>query len=502
MEGKTRTLPILAAILLAAVGAALLFPVSIRVGDELGYISGAQWLSRGIPPGRCYVDARLGVTLPMALFYAILGDAEPISRIFPLIAYIGNAGLAYILTRRAISAEAGLVAAGLACMYPCAYWQSTVPNSDAILGLWVNLSFWAFLAAREREDAGGALRGATIAGAFLGLAYMAKELGVLAIVPLGVLAIAGGRRKRHLVAGLAIGLVAAVGIEFLLSQILWGSPIERWTLVRANYKPNPHGPIDLAARAWSYPLLLVDPLRTESAWVGAHFALAIAGLVWAAIRRDRRIAAFAAWMGLVFLTIAYASSSISSWKPILGTTEGRYLAPIALPAHLFGAWFIVRLAGHGGVCRALAISMVVLVALHSGVLCAILRRDAAQPLSGLRQGVGWLSGRPRPAAVYSDRKTIQAMQAILGAEPGFPLRDFLTVDSFEGEKGLIFYNSTFARDEKLREILIDPASVGARPLARFEGRPPWRLRAWLERPPRKAEPAESFAIWEIPGESH
>jgi hypothetical protein len=243
---------------------------------------------------------------------------------------------------------------------------------------------------------------------------------------------------------------------------------------------------------------MVNPLANAHAWVGLHHALAIAGLIWAGIRRDRRLGPYALWWLILFAAVAYGSFSLRSWKPILDA-HPRFLAPIAVPAFVLGASLWERLRERGAGPRRVAWAILVVLVVYSAFLCARLERDSRLHFAGVRRGIQWLSGRPLPAGIYTDWASARALTAFLGLDFPSEIRDYLEVRGWAGRQGLIFDNEVLRENYNVRRRQIDPSSLeGARLVARFPRDPPWRLRALLGLAPPGSSPETALSIWELP----
>lgn len=490
---ERRDRAILLAILAAAFLAATAFPVPIQVMDELEYIRVAQDYARGsLPAEDTFYARRLGLLLPMAAAYRIFGDGEPVYRYIPMLAYLGNIGIAYHLARRAIGGRAGIFAAALAAVYPAAYWQSTVPNTDMVFAFWLNLAFAALLAARERSDPRAAFRGGLAAGLLLGAAYLTKIMAVAA-APLIIFFAVRRPRRMPLLAGISAGFAAVFAAECAISAVLWDDPLGRWAFAsRLHFSAEAIG-----GRFTSYPLLLLNPFDVRNAWVGLHFLLAFAAAAWAIARKESRLRPFVLWMAFCLIVIAYGTNSLRTWRPLVNT-HPRFLAWAAMPAHILGAWAIARALAWAGTRRRIAIAGMTAVALHSILLCAILKRDAGLEFAPLRLAVRWLGDRPRPAAVYTDWVSARALTASLGLDPGFAIIDYQTVEDWRGRRGLIIDNEALRGHSMVVGHQLDAGSTGARRVARLEAAPAWRIRDWLPVGPDVPDVPPACSIWELP----
>ncbi|MBN1418169.1 MAG: glycosyltransferase family 39 protein [Planctomycetes bacterium] len=490
---ERRDRAILLAILAAAFLLATAFPVSIQVMDELEYIRVAQDYARGtLPAENTFYARRLGLLLPMAAAFRIFGDGEPVYRFIPMLAYLGNIVIAFRLARRAIGGRAGVIAAALAAIFPMAYWQSTVPNTDMVFAFWLNLSLAVLLVARERSEPGPVFRGAFASGVLLGAASLTK-LMALGAAPVILLFVLPCRRRVRLFAGILAGFAAVFAAECALSAVLFGGPFSRWPLAMRTHFWNE----SIADRLVGYPKLLFNPLDFRNAWVGLHHALALAAAGWAIFRKDARVRPFWIWWAVCLVVVAYGTSSFRTWRPFVNT-HPRFLSWIAMPAHILGAWAIVRTLAWTGIRRRLAIAAAAALAAHSILLCVILHRDSALQLAALRRTARRLGDRPLPEAVYTDWASARALTAFLGLDPGFAVIDYQTIKDWRGRRGLIIDNEALRGHPMVAGRQLEAGSTGAHCIARVEVPAPWRLSALLGIGPDVEGRPSACSVWELP----
>jgi hypothetical protein len=188
-----------------------------RIGDASAYHLLADGLARGDGYIRPFDDLLLGRVRPTAeyppLFPALLAtparlgiDTVDGQRMFTALVGAATVALVGLLGRRAGGPAAGVVAAGLAAVYPMLFLSEAILMAEA---LYAPLVAGVLLLAYRAHDAGTTGRYAAL-GAAVGLATLARAEGLL----LGVVVLAGlaaSTRGSHLrEAGVALAVAGAV----------------------------------------------------------------------------------------------------------------------------------------------------------------------------------------------------------------------------------------------------------------------------------------------------
>ncbi|MDX1644078.1 MAG: glycosyltransferase family 39 protein [Thermoanaerobaculia bacterium] len=169
--------------------------LALAASQKLGELTGIEWLETVTERGRFTPTAYLLV--------------RSISVVYGVLALL----VLFLLGRRMVSAEIGLLAAlGLAAT-PWHIHVSGKFKPDALLVLAVLLGFYWSIRAIE----GGRRRDYALAGLGITLAASAKLLGVLVAVPLAVGSLWLATRERVRVGRLALAAATSVGTFFLLN---------------------------------------------------------------------------------------------------------------------------------------------------------------------------------------------------------------------------------------------------------------------------------------------
>jgi 4-amino-4-deoxy-L-arabinose transferase-like glycosyltransferase len=158
------------------------------------------------------VDKPAGFLWPMELSARVFGLSSWSLLAPQALAGVATVGVLYTTVRRWFGAPAGLIAGAVAALTPAATLMFRFDNPDAALTLVLTLAAYAITRAIES----GHTRWVALAGAFVGLGFLAKMLAAFLVVPGFALAYlwAGppktGKRAWQLLAGGA-ALVAAAG---------------------------------------------------------------------------------------------------------------------------------------------------------------------------------------------------------------------------------------------------------------------------------------------------
>jgi hypothetical protein len=276
-----------------------------------------------------------------------------------------------IVAVSAIARELGLphraqaIAAIFCATLPDAILQASGAKNDTLLSLWIACAVWSAL----RRDL-------LVLGLAAGLALATKSTAWLFLPPL---LLAAGVRRRREFAAITAGILLLNGPQFVRNLRLSGSPIGfdsahgdhvyRWRNESLSWRPLAsnflrHTSEQLGARSdrWNqsvyrtvlavHQALGLDPNDPATTWPGAtfgppinanheanannrwHLVLALAAGIWAILRRDRSIAAYAAGLCAAFLLFCF----YLKWQPFLARLE----LPLFMLAAPLAAWLVGR----------------------------------------------------------------------------------------------------------------------------------------------------------------
>jgi len=193
-----------------------------------------QTMYDGPPPN--YVELELQIVpFLAALLYKLFGIHPIIGRIITLAFSLGTiATLAYFARWLFGSALAGLAAAFFYAVFPGSVYYGRTFMPDAAMTFFLTAALYA-VALYLIGGAGGRRRSLTLATVLLTVAYLAKPVAVLAVVPVLGMAVEGARAKRRLpAAALAVLVVIPLAVLALYDRRIasyaewhWASGITR-----------------------------------------------------------------------------------------------------------------------------------------------------------------------------------------------------------------------------------------------------------------------------------
>ena len=482
---------LLAAVLVAAVGLRLGLFAGYGASDDGQYARLAHEMVQGkfdyrTSPITQVFALRIGLLLPVMAAYAAAGVNEAAMLAYPMTISLAGVVLAYAFGARLFSRRAGVLAAALWAVLPIDAHSATMLVPDGPAALWMGAGVYALYRA-VHSGAGAWPRAGLglLAGLLLGLSWLHKESVTFLVPFLGLYALVLVLRdRRHFwpLAAMALGGAVVLGTEFLYYHWQTGDALWRVHQVEQNqaavFRFGPHA-LNRLADGLSYrPEQLRDRLLVSGPqallldpW---HGLLPLAGLLvalWAAIRRDGRLAFPAAWTGCLLLVFNFAPCSLKTYLPLPILT--RYPYPVLLPAALAVAGFAdARLAGRwGGWLRrrfALLLCGLLAVALAGTLLAGqMLERRGKRPRCPAARAV---AARLAPQDVlYTDWRNRGAIQFFLGFRRDGDIR------------GLSQIQDAQPQTPSLVLLDRDMAFLYSRPEAAFEGwyqgktPPNWKL---------------------------
>jgi 4-amino-4-deoxy-L-arabinose transferase-like glycosyltransferase len=323
---------LLAALALAALLVALNW-VGYDGADDRSYALGAEaWLRHFPAVGADHWATRHTVVLPVALSLAIFGKHEFALAIPSVLFFLGFLLVNHYFATRLMGARAAALLAMLLAVTPAFVVQASYINIDIAEAFFASLSFWLF-AAGTRDNRASML---FWSGAAAGLAFLTRETSAVLPILFAVCFVFDKSPARKSYLYLALGFVAAVGVELIYFWIMTGDFLYRYRMdahhdavsrVRElQHTAKTSGTLDrqgnLSVSVWADPFLVLF----ASQKYGLLFWLAIPAAIWSfrahalkaaellAIRRAGR---------LMLLWIAFLSLAF----PILYLVPRYYIVP-------------------------------------------------------------------------------------------------------------------------------------------------------------------------------
>jgi 4-amino-4-deoxy-L-arabinose transferase-like glycosyltransferase len=334
--------------------------------DDTIYLMAAERLAAGEPAG--FVDNRISRVAWMVLLAGMVKLVGP--HIWPFCYLdvamgVGCVVGVYALGARLVGRRAALWGGLLFSCFPPVLRYSGIVFPDRFALCLMLLGSWLFLVAMESGGVPRWVR-AGVAGAVLGVACSAKEVGLVVLVVVGVYAV---YRVRPWTGGLKLAVVAMVTAGLVLGAEL---PFHAWwsgdALHRFRSAEVSFGPGGIHARGVSVQMLFFYPatLLANLQEVGIFGWLALAGLVLA-IRARSGLMLAVLWSVLMGLFLTCGSTSLRSYQPM--PHDVRFLPAMLAPLFVAVGELWERLwQAAGGVRLSLGLVLAGIVA--SGILTA------------------------------------------------------------------------------------------------------------------------------------
>ncbi|HKO91424.1 MAG TPA: glycosyltransferase family 39 protein [Polyangiaceae bacterium] len=340
----------------------LYFYTGYYASDDMDYLKGVQRLADLQPiDANDIAQMRLMVTAPAAFVYRLFGSITltilSYTLYHPLLVVI-----AYRLGRLAFNPKAALLGAAIVALSPVYYVYGGAILPDNCLSLWLAVLLLAAVWTLDQARSGQLSRTRELAywlavGGATGLAYSAKEPGIVAAVPVSIgilcLRLQAGARWGALQAAVAYGLgvVGFVVLETLLLHALSGS----WVVRLLSGVGSEESMVALRERMELQGVLPLARLRfwysRSNAYLGwALWVVLLANLAaWPLLRsrgaqpNERRhvplLLAFWLWL---FSYLSFGTTNFSAYLPP-PLQHPRYFSVCVLPAAVIAAAAVWRL---------------------------------------------------------------------------------------------------------------------------------------------------------------
>ena len=331
--------------------------------DPRAYSIMANDLARGmlhIPENGCpsVFQLRIGAYAPTAALIRVFGLSEMTLAAYPFLVSIVGCLLAYALARRFGTPLAGLIALGALAVLPIDISMASLLLPDAIAAFWANLGVALACLALNRSKLRQSVSLGVLSGGLFGVSWLCKE-AVVYLVPFIVILLLVLHRQSRLsvrttcMVAISVGSIAVLLAEMTFYGILTGDPLLRLHATEQNYvqgaiwffdKSSPYFGWDDGgyARALMKRLFFNGPKDILfSGRMSFIPALAILGVAWAVVFRQRSLFIPAIWLISLLIMFNFMTSSFASYKPL--PLVDRYLYPIFLPSLVLVGVFLATL---------------------------------------------------------------------------------------------------------------------------------------------------------------
>lgn len=442
---------------------------------------------------------RVGLIFPTALGFKIAGPNELVMLIYPFVLSLLSVVLVFIAGWSFFNIRAGLVAASIQAILPIDTKAATMLLPDLPAAFWATLGvLFIHWGSRHSSTRLKSTYG-SLSGLFFGLSWLCKEsIAYLALFFVIAMIWLTYKEKRNYVLFIFSGLTA-IGVLLAESLIYWRFTEDffyRFHELERNYE---------VTKTWffykgsimgwitgSYWLALVKRLLKGPLIIFANtnFGLvtlsALVACGYAAFRRMKQFAFLGLWFISLVLMFNFASSSLTSYRPL--PLFDRYMYMLLFPAVLLTAGLIDALIssrqGFRGELESEKFFWGSTVAIGIAVVCLLgflsNFRSGAGPASPVERVVGNIL-RPTDT-VYTDSRTARVLEFFWG----YPKKPH-TVD-FEGMETKDISTGSFVLINRRKVDFLGFAYGYKAPKFYREAPSHWRLK-WKE---SKAE------LYEIP----
>lgn len=398
----------------------LLFAAALRLAffngffgsDDLVYLTRSLQIAEGTWSSANYNGSlRYGYNIPAALFIYVFGLNMFTANAWTLFCSLAEVGVVYLFAARFLDRRTALFAALVLASMPLHMALGTRIHADAVLGLFLTLSFVLFYAAEQSVSR--RLYFAT--GLSLGMIFWVKELGVITLLALITYPIVAGRIKREWVWVIGGGLVMLVG-HLALMYAIAGDPFHLIKTVTSQVENGLTQDAYDDSAGYYFRYLFLDIRHT---WIAPFMAvLAFAALRFGAKQQSHSDAlTYVAWW-LIALLVVLSFTPVSLDPLRLTMKQSNYLNLFMTPIALLSGALLARMQA-----RALR-NVVVSVTVVGGIALGAIAQHAYQTFTAnSKAAVAFIKAHPDDWIVGStNNKNMARVSAILERDPGLDRR--------------------------------------------------------------------------------
>ncbi|MBT9566869.1 MAG: glycosyltransferase family 39 protein [Thiobacillus sp.] len=350
----------------------LLFALALRMAlfngffgsDDLVYLARSLQIAEGVWSSANYNGSlRYGYNIPAALFIQSFGLNTFTANAWTLFCSLAEVAVVYLFAVRFLNRRTAIFAALILSSMPLHIALGTRIHADAVLGLFLTLSFALFYAAEQT----GKRMLYLATGLALGMIFWVKELAVITLLAFATYPLMAGRLKPEWGWVIAGGLVMLAG-HLLLMYAIAGNPLHLITTVSSQLERGMTTDSYNDSAGYYFHYLFVNIRHT---WIAPFLALsALVALLFHSGRQQANgIVLYLAWWLLALLIVM--SFTPVSFDPLrLTMKQSNYLNLFMAPLALLGGWALAGMRG-----RVLSMTLLGLT-LAGGIMLAALSQHA------------------------------------------------------------------------------------------------------------------------------
>lgn len=327
-------------IVLFAILLRLVFFSGVSTSDSVAYAKSANdLLNNKFPSATTQLNARIGVIIPTAISYSILGINDFSSVLFPLLTSVLGIIVIFYFGKFLFDENVGLIAAFLLSFFPLDVLYSTRLLSDLPSAFFAGLSIILFLKAEKITTKKINYLFYMLSGICLGIAFTIREMAILTTL-FFLVYVLYNKDYKWVYTIVGIGFLLIVVIETGFFYFYTGNPF--FKIEGADYATNTivygdsfYGRISFPKFFLTWPYVIFGNI--QSAYFFIFIFLAV--LYWL-FHRKKEADYLLIWFFSILTYFYFGTTSIKQYVPVLAVV--RYLNYITYPALILLAAFLMR----------------------------------------------------------------------------------------------------------------------------------------------------------------
>lgn len=410
-SSRHRNAILLLAILAFGLALRLVFFTGIGASDSLAYAEFSNdFGEKEKIEENLFIASRIGLFFPVNILYRLFGVNDFSSNILMLALSLASIVLAYKFGRLLFNEKTGLLAAFLLSFFPIDVVFATRLMTDFPAAFFVGLSVYYFLKSERQMNKVYLL----LSGAFLGIAYLIRELTILMGLFFLVYALYHKKFRKEYFFG-AAGFFLVFSLELLYFFSMTGNPFFRYTSISTEIsvvsETDNYGRGNLPFSLAHYPyIIFTDDL------LGLFYPFIFIVVFYFIYYRKKESYNLLFWFIPVLLYISFGTESFTSYVPI--PVAARFLAIITLPGILLLAYFLMQ--ENDVIRKVLLPGIVILLLLTSlGYVYASTHRNA---IDSEKYAYSFIKDFDKD--IYTDSRTIRVFNYLSGFEDNPNIKPF------------------------------------------------------------------------------